>query len=118
MLRVSSNVTNREIDLAMVNGESVATSEIPYANELMNFAGAVASFDETRLAEARDALLTAAGPGVLVDAAGVAANFQRMVRIADSTGIPVDVLDNDMINQIRDDLDLYRFPGAENSTSR
>ena len=56
----------------------------------MRFAEAVARRDAQALAQSRRALLQAAGPAVLVDAAGVAANFQRMVRIADAIGIPVD----------------------------
>ena len=39
---------------------------------------------------ARQALFDEAGNDVVVDAAAVAGNFQRMVRIADATGIPVD----------------------------
>ncbi len=63
-------------------------------------------------------MLDVAGETVLVDAAGVAANFQRMVRIADSMGIPVDQLtENEMSDQIRNELDLYRFKSAENSSS-
>jgi len=70
------------------------------------------------LAKARESLLDVAGETVLVDAAGVAANFQRMVRIADSMGIPVDQLtENEMSDQIRNELDLYRFKSAENSSS-
>ena len=55
----------------------------------MGFATALASRDEAALASARDRLNEVAGPEVLVDAAGIAGNFQRMVRIADSIGIPV-----------------------------
>jgi hypothetical protein len=41
-----------------------------------------------------------------------------MVRIADSMGIPVDQLtENEMSDQIRNELDLYRFKSAENSSS-
>lgn len=115
MLRVSAGATNREINIAAINGDSVDNPDLPFAAELMSFAEAVASFDEDALNKARQTLLDAAGPAVLVDAAGVAANFQRMVRIADSTGIPVDDMSNELGNQVRDELDLYRFASAENS---
>jgi hypothetical protein len=117
MLRVSAQQTEREVDIQMINGEESVNPGLEHAKELADFAEAVASFDEDRLAAAREALVTAAGPAVLVDAAGVAANFQRMVRIADSMGIPVDDTENEFQNNIREELDLYRFRSAENSRS-
>ena len=118
MLRVSMQQTERDIDIKVINGELDGFTEVPYANELSAFAEAVASFDRQLLAKARESLLDVAGEAVLVDAAGVAANFQRMVRIADSMGIPVDQLtENKMSDQIRNELDLYRFKSAENSSS-
>ena len=77
--------------------------------------GAVGFQLEDGLPLARQALLDAAGPGVLVDAAGVAANFQRMVRIADSIGIPYDNTASDLSQQIREDLDLGSFASARHS---
>ena len=115
MLRVSMTKTERDIDIHVINGEEDGISEVPYANELTAFAEAVASFDESRLRQERQRLLDAAGAEVLVDAAGVAGNFQRMVRIADSMGIPVDANDNEVSNQVREELDLYRFRSSENS---
>ena len=115
MLRVSMKQTERDIDIHVINGESDEVADVPFANELTAFAEAVASFDEESLAEARSRLLDVAGSAVLVDAAGVAGNFQRMVRIADSMGIPVDAMDNEISNQVRTELDLYRFKSADNS---
>jgi hypothetical protein len=110
MLRVSANETESDIDINMIMGSEAAShSDIQYARELVQFAGSLASRDESALKEARDALFSQAGPSVLVDVAGVAANFQRMVRIADAVGIPVDSNDNEMSNQVRSDLDLYKF---------
>ncbi|MFT5210252.1 MAG: hypothetical protein ACI9CE_001977 [Flavobacterium sp.] len=110
MLRVSANKTESDIDINMIMGSEAAShSDIQYARELVQFAGSLASRDESALKEARDALFSQAGPSVLVDVAGVAANFQRMVRIADAVGIPVDSNDNEMSNQVRSDLDLYKF---------
>jgi hypothetical protein len=60
-------------------------------------------------------LLELAGAEVLVDAAGVAGNFQRMVRIADSTGIPVDDMMGALSGNIQQDLDLRRFGSAQNT---
>jgi coenzyme F420-reducing hydrogenase gamma subunit len=115
MLRVSANVTERDIDISLINGEVNEGSGLEYAAELVQLAEAVAAWDEAAISEARQRLLEAAGPQVLVDAAGVAGNFQRMVRIADSMGIPVDNMSNEISNQVREELDLYRFHSAENS---
>jgi hypothetical protein len=60
----------------------------------------------------RVALREALGPEGFVDAAAVASNFQRMVRIADSTGIPLDTPVEAFSEDIREDLDLARFGGA------
>ena len=52
---------------------------------------------------------------MLVDAAGVAANFQRMVRIADAMGIPIDDMTTELGQQVRQELDLARYETAQNS---
>ena len=45
----------------------------------------------------------------MVDAAAVASNFQRMVRIADATGIPLGEGLEAMSQEVREELDLGRF---------
>jgi hypothetical protein len=116
MLRVSSQTTRTEIDLHGIEGDAESAARgIEHGAELMRFAQAVARRDAPALVAARAALLEAAGPAVLVDAAGVAANFQRMVRIADSIGIPVDNLDTDVSREVRGALDLERFASARNT---
>ena len=52
------------------------------------------------------------GEEAMVDAAGVASNFQRMVRIADSTGIPLGDYLEERSAEVREQLDLGRFQGA------
>ena len=46
----------------------------------------------------------------MVDAAGVIANFQRMVRIADGTGIPLDKRVVALTADLRDELGLNDYP--------
>ena len=117
MLRVSAKQNATEIDLQAINGDADgAAVGIEFGRELMQFAESVASRDEA-LDEHRQALLEAAGPAVLVDAAGVAANFQRMVRIADSVGIPVDDMSNALGRQVRQELGIERFASARNSVA-
>lgn len=116
MLRVSANSSNIEIDIQAVNGDTAAAGEsIKFGLELMKFAEAVASYNSIDLDKARQALLEVGGELVLVDAAGVAANFQRMARIADSMGIPVDDMQSDLGNEVRDALGLEKFSSAQNS---
>ena len=49
------------------------------------------------------------GVAALIEAAGVASNFQRMVRIADSTGIPLGEGLEQRSEEVRAELDLDRF---------
>lgn len=116
MLRVSAMTTETEVDLQGVNGDAASAAlGIEYGAELMSFAESLAQRDEPGLARSRTALRQAAGDKVLVDAAGVAANFQRMVRIADSIGIPFDNMQSDFANSIQTELNLARFASAQHS---
>ncbi len=119
MLRVSAQTTNTEIDIQGVNGDAAGAARgIEFGTELMQFAEAVARRDQDALDQARQTLLEKAGPRVLVDAAGVAANFQRMVRIADSIGIPVDNMEAELGQKVRSDLNLERFTSAQNTLGK
>lgn len=113
MLRWSADLSDTDVDLSLVNGETSEQSDVAFANELMQFAQAVASRDENSLQEARDRLLDVAGPEVVVDAAAIAGNFQRMVRIADSIGIPIDQSRLPLMNEAAETLNLRRFKSAE-----
>ncbi len=116
MLRVSAQSTETNVDLQAVNGDAQAAAQgIEYGAELLRFAEAVPGNDQLALAAARQQLLDAAGPAVVVDAAAVAANFQRMVRIADSTGIPIDDTSAELGQGVRAELGLERFPSARNT---
>lgn len=116
MLRVSTQTSGNDLDLGAVNGDvDLAARDVVFGAELIRFAEAVARHDEPALIEARQMLLDAAGPRVTVDAAGVAANFQRMVRIADATGIPADRIDSDLSRDIRTTLGLGSLASAVNT---
>ena len=116
MLRVSAMTTETEVDLQGVNGDAASAAVgVEYGAELMSFAESLAQRDEHGLVRSRTALRQAAGDKVLVDAAGVAANFQRMVRIADSIGIPFDNMQSDFVNSIQTELNLTRFASAQHS---
>ena len=116
MLSLSADITESDIDLGMINGDTTASAgDIQHGASLLNFTEAFVSRDEESLTAARDALLVEAGADVLVDAAGVAANFQRMVRIADSTGIPLDERNSVLGYSVIKKLNLERFKSAENT---
>ena len=57
-------------------------------------------------------MTAALGPAAMVDAAGVASNFERMVRIADGTGIEL----GDQLNQFS--ADVRATLGLERPTGR
>lgn len=116
MLRVSAQMTETEVDIQGINGDADGAAQgIEYGAELMQFAEAVARREVSALDQARRALLEVAGPAVVIDAAGVAANFQRMVRIADSIGIPIDDMNMEVGQQVRSELGLERFASAQNT---
>jgi hypothetical protein len=117
MLSLSADINNADVNLQMINGDETATDGgVLHAKPLMKFAEALALRDEQALAQARQDLLETAGPQVLVDAACIAGNFQRMVRIADATGIPLDPGNMDMSTEVRAELDfMERFDSARNT---
>ena len=115
MLRVSASTTETDIDLNAINGNpDSAAVGIAYGPELVRFAESIALRDD-QLEQHREALFKLAGGEVVVDAAGVAANFQRMTRIADSIGIPVDDMQAEIGQTVRHDLNLERFASAQNT---
>jgi hypothetical protein len=116
MLRLSADNANQAVDIQVVNGDG--DGGIAHGCELKEFAEAIATRDEVTLLKTRDRLLDCAGSNVMVDAAAVAANFQRMVRIADSTGIPVDNMMSALSGSIGEELDLHRFSSAANTPPR
>jgi hypothetical protein len=88
MLRASSQTHEETVNLHAIR-DAAHDSGIPHGAELLEFAEAVVAGEDDRMDQARDALVDAMGAAAMVDAAGVASNFQRMVRIADATRIPL-----------------------------
>ena len=90
-------------------------SSVPCGDELLAFAEAALSGDAASTTTARDAVTAAMGDAAMVDAAAIIANFQRMVRIADSSGIALDEPVLMMTQGIREDLGINEFGAATNS---
>ena len=115
-LRVSAEVTGAEVDLRAVTGDGAArNSGVRAGQELVAFAEAAVRRRGAELASARHAVRDAIGSAGLVDAAAVIGNFERMVRIADSTGIPTDAPVTALIEDVRGDLGIDRYRSAANT---
>ena len=67
------------------------------------------------LADAREALNAAMGDDAVVDCAATIANFQRMVRIADGCGIPLDSFSREESAKWRDGLGIDGFRSRGNT---
>jgi hypothetical protein len=111
---VSSEVSGAEVDVRAVTDASVA-SGVAHGERLLAFADALVGGDDAALEREREALRAVLGAEGLVDAAAVASNFERMVRIADGTGIPLDAPVRLLAADLRDELALGAFRSAANT---
>ena len=110
MLRASIEYSGTDADLNGISeGAKAGDAGIAHGERLTTFVDAAVKGDAAQLASARDALREAAGSEVLVDAAGVVGNFERMVRIADGTGIPLDGVVIALSGDIQEELGLDDF---------
>ena len=94
---------------ALTNHEAATSSGVEHGNFLLAFAEAIVRDDDAALTQTRHAVIDGISPEALVDAAGVASNFERMVRIADATGITLDARMAALSQEVRDTLHLERF---------
>ena len=107
MLRASSSTHDETIELEAVMNSDVS-SGIPHGEALVRFAEAVVGRNADEIRGAREALVAESSAEAMVDAAGVISNFQRMVRIADSTGIGLGNFEP-MTEDLRHDLGIEDF---------
>ena len=89
---------------------------VPYADVLMAYADAAVRRDSD-LAERRAAVESALGAEAVVDAAATVANYQRMVRIADGCGIPLDRFTDEQSAEWRASLGVNEYYSALNTYS-
>jgi hypothetical protein len=85
MLSWSSAATDQRLDLDAVAAGRAGVG-LAHGDALLRFAGACGGTDDVELAAARSALVAETDEAFMVDAAAVAANFEMMTRLADSTG--------------------------------
>jgi hypothetical protein len=112
MLRVSGEIDDQPIDLHAVTEGKVSSEQIPAAEALNGLVEAVLQRPED-LDAAREELREQVGDAGLADAAAVIGNFQRMVRIADGTGLPLDKFMAQLSADFREDLGIDRYGSAE-----
>jgi hypothetical protein len=82
---------------------------------LLSFAEAIVGREPEAIARARQRVIDAMGVESMVDAAAVASNFERMVRIADGTGIPVDERMRAFGREVIEELELDRMGARDRS---
>ena len=116
MLRESVKLSGGSIDFdGLTDPSCTEIRGVPNSHELLQFTNACLGDDAAALAATRQALVDNMGSGALVDTVGVISNFQRMVRIADATGIPSDDAMLVMSENLREQLGINRYVSAANS---
>ena len=116
MLRESVELTGGSIDFDGITDPSRKEIRgIPNSRELLQFTDACMGKDEDEKTAARQSLIDKMGAAAMIDAAGVISNFQRMVRIADTTGIPTDGPLQIMSEELCEQLGMNQYVSAANS---
>jgi len=107
---VSSQAQNKEVNLNVVTEGNASSHDslIPDSEPLVDFAEAIVGRNPAEIEASRNKLANQMCDQAMIEAAGVASNFQRMVRIADATGIPLGGFE-EMSTEIRDELGLDDF---------
>lgn len=90
-------------------------SGVAAGDELVAFAEAAMVGSEADVRSARDGVRAALGDEAAVDVAAVIGNFERMVRIADGTGIPLDGPLALMTAEMSSEIGTDRFASAANT---
>lgn len=118
MLSLSIQKTGETVDLSgLSDPNTTEIPGIPHSEALLRFANASVGTDSEELSKAREMLVNEMGAEAMVDVAGVTSNFQRMVRIADSTGTPPNPLGEgleDLTEDLREKLGLNDYVTAAN----
>ncbi len=114
LLRASSESQGETVELRALTAAG-AESGVRHGGVLTRFAEAAVRGTPQELAAAREGLHGAMSPAAVVDAAAVVANFERMVRIADATGIPLDKPVAVFSADLREQLGIDAYGSAANT---
>ncbi len=109
MLRASGEKDGEDFDLDSVVGSGNGDAGVLHGKLLLAFADAVAGDDDAELDRVRAELVEVLGEEAVVDAAGTAASFNSVVRVADATGIPIDEFKEEAAQEILNDLGVDDF---------
>ena len=113
MLSVSARTNGDDVNLnGIVEGAKIATG-IPGDQALLEFAEVCLGDDTAAIGCARQQVIGELGEAAMVDAACIVANFQRMVRIADCTGIALDSEVAAITADLREDLGINDYSAAK-----
>ena len=96
----------------ITKGAKGEVAGVSHGAELIAYADAVVARSEN-ISATRMAIQASMGDAEVVDAAAVIANFQRMVRIADGTGIPIDGPMDVLSADLRHEIGINAFSSAE-----
>ncbi|MBO0756087.1 MAG: hypothetical protein J2P54_09520 [Bradyrhizobiaceae bacterium] len=111
MLRESSKATGENYDLTILTN-GAGDGNIPQGALFVAFADAVLGSDDTRLSAIQSEIRAKMGEAALVDAAAIAATFNAIDRVADSTGIQIEDAKAEATADLRSVLGIDAF--AEN----
>ncbi|MCY4427938.1 MAG: hypothetical protein OXC05_13050 [Halieaceae bacterium] len=114
---MGGKITGQEVNLSdAVDGTDDPNAAVPHSALLCRFAeAAVMSGDKSDLPNIRNQIVTAFDLAAVVDCAGIVAHYEKMDRIADSIGLPLDAPMRIMAGDLREELNLSRFASAENT---
>ena len=117
MLSLGIKKTGQTLDLTGLTDPSCTKIEgIPHSQVLLRFVDAFMGATDDALTAAREALVQEMGAAAMVDTVGITSNFQRMVRIADSTGIPPIYFGMDeLAEELNDKLGLNDYVSSPKS---
>ena len=96
---------------AITKGATGEVTGVACGAELIAYADAVVA-RSSDVTGTRDAVQKSLGDEGVVDAAAIIANFQRMVRIADGVGIPVDGQLSLLSADLRHEIGIDEFSSA------
>lgn len=100
------------MDLNVIIGGAEGDGGIAHGALLATFAESVVGDDDAALAAARSEVVDALGTDALVDACAVAAMFNAIDRVADSTGVPIDEDRLEPTADFRESLGINDFPSG------
>lgn len=112
LLRASSQQEENSYDLSSVTSDSLDPG-VPHGHWLRALTEAAIKGDWLALAEIRPQAEEAMGYQQTIDALIVAAAFNGITRLADSTGIPLDDNTRDVTGDMRESTGIQRFDYRE-----